>query len=254
MMLSIVLVGTGNLAENLLRALFKTKQVKLVQLVGRNPSALKKFEHKVPVTSNYSEILDADVYLLAVSDHAIKSVSKSLGEVKGIIAHTSGATSLNAISARKKGVFYPLQTFTKRRILDFQQIPICLEASDDGSYDVLRKLAESISSKVFHVTSEKRKKLHVAAVFANNFSNHLFHISEMICKEEGLSFELLKPLILETVQKLEILTPQEAQTGPARRNDLESIKEHAALLKDEEHLRIYKLLSKAITKLYEEKL
>ncbi len=253
-MLSIVLVGTGNIAENLFHALRTTQHSRLIQIVGRNPVALQKFQKDVQTTSDLDQIAEADIYILAVSDSAIRSVSQKLSQRKGIVVHTSGATPMDALVSERKGVFYPLQTFTKGRILDFSGIPICIEASDVQLLETLREIAKSISKKVYEVNSEKRKKLHIAAVFTNNFSNHLFHIGEMICEEDNLPFELLKPLLLETVQKLEILSPFEAQTGPARRKDIESMRRHLEQLSSDEHKKLYRLLSESIAKTYEEKL
>ena len=161
---------------------------------------------------------------------------------------------MDSLTTQKRGVFYPLQTFTKGRLLDFSTIPICIEASDNESLALLRLLGEAISQNIYDINSDQRKKLHLAAVFANNFSNHLFHISETLCEKEDLPFELLKPLILETVKKLETLSPKDAQTGPARRDDSISIEKHLELLTNTNHKKIYTLLSEAITKTYEKEL
>ncbi|PRX55189.1 Rossmann-like and DUF2520 domain-containing protein [Flagellimonas meridianipacifica] len=253
-MLKVVVIGTGNVAENLIHALNESEQVKLVQIVGRDRHTLEKYTNIANVTWDFGNIEDVDIYIIAVSDGAIETVSKKLSKKQGIVVHTSGATAMNSILSEKKGVFYPLQTFTKGRVLDFSNIPICVEASNTEGVFVLRELGACISKRVYEVNSEQRKKLHLAAVFANNFSNHLFHISETLCVKEGLSFELLKPLILETVEKLEILSPFEAQTGPARRKDTESMERHLELLSDNQHKKLYKLLSQAITKTYEKEL
>ncbi|WP_435625482.1 Rossmann-like and DUF2520 domain-containing protein [Flagellimonas sp.] len=253
-MLSVVILGTGNVAENLIHALYHSKQAHLLQIVGRKQHALNKYTGKAKITSNFENIEDADIYIIAVSDSAIQMVAEKLLGKQGLVVHTSGATSMHSISSVNKGVFYPLQTFTKERILDFTNIPICVEASNNQGLELLHKLGTSISSQVHEISSEQREKLHLAAVFANNFSNHLFHISEMVCAKEGLSFELLKPLILETVQKLESLSPYKAQTGPARRKDIPSMEKHLELLPDEEHKKLYTLLSEAIMKTYEKEL
>nr|WP_298998452.1 Rossmann-like and DUF2520 domain-containing protein [uncultured Allomuricauda sp.] len=253
-MLNVVLIGTGNVAENLIHALYASNQVELLQIVGRNKHALEQHKGKAKLSLNFEDVVEADIYIIAVSDNAIEAVSKKLSNKRGIVVHTSGVTSMDHILCEKKGVFYPLQTFTKGRILDFSNIPICVEASNEDGLNTLQQLAGHISKKVYKVDSEQRKKLHLAAVFANNFSNHIFHISEALCQRGGLSFELLKPLLLETVEKLEILSPFEAQTGPARRNDTESMEKHLELLSDNEHKKLYTLLSEAIIKTYEKEL
>ena len=253
-MLSVVVLGTGNVAENLIHALYNSKQVRLLQVVGRNTHTLEKYGDKAKLSTNFENIDDADIYIIAVSDNAIGIVAEKLSGRQGLVVHTSGATSMHSISSAKQGVFYPLQTFTKGRILDFANIPICIEASDNKGLDLLHNLGASISRNVHEIDSEQREKLHLAAVFANNFSNHLFHISEKVCVTEGLSFELLKPLILETVQKLENLSPYKAQTGPARRKDTQSMEKHLELLTKKEYKKLYKLLSKAIVNTYEKEL
>ncbi|PWL39100.1 DUF2520 domain-containing protein [Flagellimonas aquimarina] len=253
-MLSIVIVGTGNVAKHLFNAFAKSEEVKIVQVVGRNQNSLEGFSNIVPFSNDFAQIVDADVYIIAVKDDAIAKVSQSLASKKGIVVHTSGSVEMDSIVSPNRGVFYPLQTFTKDKALDFKSIPICIEAKQDESLKVVQMLGEDISEKVYVITSDQRKKLHLAAVFANNFTNHLYSISESICLQEGLSFELLQPLILETAKKIQSISPKEAQTGPARRNDKKSIQNHLSLLKDKKQTELYILFSEAIKKRYEEEL
>jgi predicted short-subunit dehydrogenase-like oxidoreductase (DUF2520 family) len=253
-MLSISILGTGNLAKHLFDAFLKAKGINVVQVVGRNKEALAQFSEHCTISQDFTTIADADVYLMAVKDDAIAEVSKYLSHKKGVVAHTSGAIGLEAIQAVNKGVFYPLQTFTKGKPVSFQSIPICIEAQSKQSLEILRTLGHSISENVHHIDSEQRKKLHLAAVFVNNFTNYLYDVGESLCLDEGLSFDLLKPLILETAEKVQGLSPKEAQTGPARRNDSESMEAHLDLLNNEEHRTLYKLLSQAIKKRHEEEL
>ncbi|MEC7772051.1 MAG: Rossmann-like and DUF2520 domain-containing protein [Bacteroidota bacterium] len=253
-MLRIVILGTGNLAKHLYDAFIKAKDVDVVQVVGRNREDLQQFSGYAMISYDFDAIADADVYLVAVKDDAIGEVSKYLSNKKGLVAHTSGAMGLNAIQTTNKGVFYPLQTFTKGKAVEFSNIPICIEAEEKDSLETLRTLAASISENVHHIDSDQRKKLHLAAVFVNNFTNYLYHVGEELCLEEGLSFELLKPLILETANKVQIMSPTEAQTGPARRNDVKSMGNHLELLNKEEHSTLYKLLSQAIKQAHEEEL
>ncbi|MBO0340778.1 Rossmann-like and DUF2520 domain-containing protein [Flagellimonas profundi] len=253
-MLRIVILGTGNLAKHLYDAFIKARDVDVVQVVGRNREDLQQFSGHATISNDFDAIADADVYLVAVKDDAIGEVSKYLSNKKGLVAHTSGAMGLNAIQTTNKGVFYPLQTFTKGKAVDFSNIPICMEAEEKDSLETLRTLATSISENVHYIDSDQRKKLHLAAVFVNNFTNYLYHVGEELCLEEGLSFELLKPLILETANKVQIMSPTEAQTGPARRNDVKSMGNHLELLNKEEHSTLYKLLSQAIKQAHEEEL
>ena len=253
-MLKIVILGTGNLAKHLYTAFTKADDVDVVQVVGRNQKDLEQFSEHSTISNNYDAIADADAYLIAVKDDAITEVSQHLLKKKGIVAHTSGAIHLNAIQPKNRGVFYPLQTFTKGKTVDFRSIPICVEAEKKESLKSLRKLADSISENVHHIDSEQRKKLHLAAVFVNNFTNYLYGIGEELCLENGLSFDLLKPLILETAEKIRTMSPKAAQTGPARRNDKKSMKSHLELLNNKEHITIYKLLSQAIKQAHEKEL
>ncbi|MBA4743783.1 MAG: DUF2520 domain-containing protein [Muricauda sp.] len=253
-MLKIVILGTGNLAKHLHTAFTKANAIDIVQVVGRNKKELQQFSEHSTISNSFDSIVDADVYLIAVKDDAITEVSQHLLKKKGIVAHTSGAISLKAIQHQNKGVFYPLQTFTKGKTVDFSPIPICIEAEEKESLEILHKLADSISENVHHIDSQQRKKLHLAGVFVNNFTNYLYSVGEAFCLEEGLSFDLLKPLIMETADKIQAMSPKEAQTGPARRNDTKSMESHLELLNKKEHITLYKLLSQAIKQAHEEEL
>lgn len=253
-MLKIVILGTGNLAKHLYTAFTKADGVDMVQVVGRNQSELEQFSEHSTISNSFDSIGSADVYLIAVKDDAIGEVSQHLLKKKGVVVHTSGAIGLTAIQAENRGVFYPLQTFTKGKMVDFSPIPICIEAQEKKSLETLKNLAQSISGKVHHIDSEQRKKLHLAAVFVNNFTNYLYGVGEELCLEEGLSFDLLKPLILETAEKIRTIHPKEAQTGPARRNDVKSMESHLELLNKKEHIALYKLLSHAIKQAHEKEL
>lgn len=246
-MLSIVLLGTGNVAHQLFNAL----ENQIVQVYGRNKEALAEFPETVTKTTDPKKILDAQLYVLAVSDLAIKEVSGLLQTRKGLVVHTSGGVTIDVLQTIRKGVFYPLQTFTKGKVLEFSTIPICLEALNEEDYQLLEKLATSISSSVQRVSSEQRKTLHLAAVFANNFSNHMFHIAKEICERDGLDFQLLTPLITETVDKIRLLNPKVAQTGPARRNDIETMQRHLDGLDSAIDKKIYQIVSESIRKSYE---
>ncbi|MGX1930444.1 Rossmann-like and DUF2520 domain-containing protein [Flagellimonas sp. 2504JD4-2] len=253
-MYSIILLGTGNLAQHLFDAFIKAPRVEIAQVYGRNPEKLKRFESRTAVCSDSTKIKDADVYIIAVKDDAIREVAQLIGSKKGIVVHTSGAMNMDCIPVANRGVFYPLQTFTKGKTLDWKDIPVCLETTQKSSFDVLKSLAEQISDNFHAIDSQQRKKLHLAAVFVNNFTNHLYQIGENICQKEGLSFSLLKPLIKETAEKVQDISPLEAQTGPARRGDTASIKSHLSLLNNQKHVELYNLFSEAIKKAYEEKL
>ncbi|MEM8763423.1 MAG: DUF2520 domain-containing protein [Bacteroidota bacterium] len=253
-MLTVVLVGTGNVAEHLFHAFEDKEAVNVLAVMGRNALQQHPFGEKFLRHTNYENLPQADIYLLAVSDNAIQEVSKQLSSSQRFLVHVSGATPLESIRGDRKGVFYPLQTFTKGKTLNFKDIPILVEANSATLETLLLELGNKISDTVQTVSSKKREKLHLAAVFANNFVNHLFAISETICTQEDVSFDLLKPLIYETARKLKTLSPKQAQTGPAKRGDLETMKKHLSQLSDSQTKDMYTLMSQAIRNYHEKEL
>ena len=241
-----VVVGNGNLAWCLVQALHESSDIELVQVMGRNPATLKEYERWAPVNTNWADLKEADVYLLAVTDQAIPKLSEQYNN-KGIWVHCSGSTSIEVFNEKvRAGVFYPLQTFTKGRKLSFTDIPIGLEARSEEDYRLLEKLAKTLSSKVFRMSSQQRQKMHLAAVWANNFSNHLFARSAEMSEAAGIPGELLLPLIDETIQKLKELGAKAAQTGPARRGDHLTINKHLDMLTDPLVHKIHEQISLSI--------
>src|SRR5690606_11703078 len=161
-------------------------------------------------TDRISEVMDADVYIIGIPDDAIGVLSESLPFRDKLCVHTSGGVAMDQLSGRnRKGVFYPLQSFSKQRDVDFTNIPICIEAENPEDLELLRNLGKSMSKNVIEIPSDKRIKLHLAAVFVNNFVNYLYEIGNEILKDENLSFDLLKPLISETASKIKTLSPSE---------------------------------------------
>src|SRR5690606_37608456 len=161
-----------------------------------------------------------DITLISVTDNAIEQVSGAIPYNDSLVVHTSGTTALEVLNDKnRKGVFYPLQTFSKNKEIDFKEVPLCLEAENEVYLNELKNLAKQLSDNVFEISSEQRKSLHVAAVFVSNFTNHLYSIGNEICNENNISFNILKPLIKETADKINYLSPKEAQTGPAVRFD-----------------------------------
>lgn len=250
-MIKVSIIGSGNVAQHLI-ATFQNleksgSEMELAQVFSRKRETLMTLLRPKQIITDYSDLQEADLYIIAVSDDAIETVSKQLPFKNRLVVHTSGSMPLTALhDNNRKGVFYPLQTFTKGKAVDFKTIPICLEAENAPDYQVLDKIAKSISDKVHAINSEQRKALHVAAVFVNNFSNHLYSIGNNICQENQIPFDILKPLIQETVEKLNTLSPEEAQTGPAIRNDQKTIAAHEAFLTNETQLTIYKILTQSI--------
>jgi len=249
-MISITILGTGNVAQNLFEAFLAKDTVSIVQVVGRKTDSLNYFKGRASLATYGDGLLPAAIYIMAVSDDAITQVAKNL-KVKGLVVHTSGAVSLSALqSHHRSGVFYPLQTFTIGKLLDFSNIPICIEASDEEDLELLHRLGASLSNTVARIDSDKRKVLHLSAVFVNNFTNYMYNIGQELCEQHELDFTLLQPLIRETAEKIELLDAIGAQTGPARRGDKKTLHAHLALLKTKKHREIYTLLSNGIRTTY----
>ena len=245
-MVKVIVIGSGNVAQHLVAAFLQTDEIELVQVYARDASQWSHLDGRVPVTDDLDAIAIADLYLIAVTDDAIGSISEKLPFNHRLVAHTSGSVSIDGLAPNnKRGVFYPLQTFSKNKPVDFSTIPICLE-TDASDFELLEKVARSISNHIHPIDSEQRQALHVAAVFVNNFTNHLYQIGQEICQEHQVPFEILNPLITETAQKIMLLSPSEAQTGPAKRNDTATIEAHEAFLSNENHLTIYKTLTQSI--------
>lgn len=254
-MIRIVIIGSGNVAQHLLSAFKKSTDLEVIQVFSRKKDLDATLISPEKVTDDISTIKDADLYIISVSDNAITEVSENLPFSNKLVIHTSGTTSIDVLNNKnRKGVFYPLQTFTKGKEVNFKEIPICLEAQNEEDYKLLQKVANSISEKAIKITSEQRKAIHVSAVFVCNFVNHLYQIGNEICLQNNIPFEILQPLIEETANKIKSLSPIDAQTGPAKRNDTETINAHLNFLSNETQKEIYKLLTKSIIDTHVKKL
>lgn len=246
-MISITIIGSGNVAQHFIKAVSKSVDLELVQVYARTKESVLHLVSTDKIISETSQFKDADLYLIAVSDDAISNVSHLLPFNNKLVAHTSGSVAIDELSnSNRKAVFYPLQTLSKNKDVNFKEIPICLEAQNESDLKLIKQVAGSISDKVFEVNSEQRKSLHVAAVFVSNFVNHLYKIGNDICLEHNVPFDILKPLIQETAKKIELLSPNEAQTGPAKRKDSQTINKHLEILTDHNQKEIYKILTKSI--------
>ena len=246
-MIQVSIIGSGNVAHHLINAFSHESEIKLVQVFSRKPEAIAGIISSDKIISDYNQLESVDVIIIAVSDDAISDVSNQITLQNQLVVHTSGSVNMEALNDKnRKGVFYPLQTFSKSKAVDFKIIPVCLEAQNNSDYETLEAVAKSISEVIYKVNSEQRKALHVAAVFVSNFVNHLYQMGNEICAENHLSFDILKPLIQEVADKIITLTPKEAQTGPAKRNDSQTINAHLSFLTDENQKEIYKLLTKSI--------
>ncbi|WP_440121133.1 Rossmann-like and DUF2520 domain-containing protein [Tenacibaculum sp. Ill] len=245
-MIKVAIIGGGNVATHLANAFSKTDEVSLVQVYARNIEQVEHLKEVTSITNSIELLTKADVYIIAVSDDAIGDVSRKIEQKNGLVVHTSGSVAMQSLqNTGRKGIFYLLQSFSKDKKVDFNKIPFCLEAENEEDLQLLETLAKTIGKKIYRINSEQRKRLHVAAVFVNNFTNHMYKIGADICNEHQVPFEVLLPLIQETAQKITELSPDAAQTGPAKRNDQKTIQDHLALLNAEQQ-EIYKLITKSI--------
>ncbi|AOW10334.1 Rossmann-like and DUF2520 domain-containing protein [Flavobacterium gilvum] len=246
-MIKITIIGSGNVAQHLIDAFAKSNATEIIQVFSRTKKEISPLLDSSKIIHDLKDLVESDLYIIAVSDDAIASVSSQFPFENRLVVHTSGSAPLSFLSDKnRKGVFYPLQTFTKGKAIDFKTIPFCLETQFESDYTILEKVARSISDNVQPIDSHQRKALHVAAVFVNNFTNYLYQLGNDICQENNVSFDILKPLILETAEKLLMLSPKDAQTGPAKRNDITTIQAHESFLSNENQSTIYKILTQSI--------
>ena len=190
-----------------------------------------------------------DFIILTVPDDQIKEVSDAIETSEAVVLHTSGSNPVSDLNKHvKHGVMYPLQTFSRTKEIDFTAFPIFIEGSEEGERQIFT-FVRSFSNDVRLLTSANRSKLHLAAVFACNFSNHMFHLSERLLQELDMSFHDIKPLVEETLQKAIELNPSASQTGPAVREDEDTIHKHLGMLKDEHIRDLYELITKDIQRL-----
>lgn len=248
-MISVVLLGAGNVATHLYKAFIKSKDVSVSQWYNRNLEPIQTYKNEVEVVDDINKLKKADVYIIAVSDDAISNLSSQLPFENRLVVHTSGSVGIYELDKKnERGVFYPLQTFSKNAEVDFKQVPICIEVIKKTNLKTLKSLSDALGSESHKVNTEQRKALHLAAVFVNNFTNQLYRIAHEITESKGVEFNILKPLILETAKKVQDLSPYMAQTGPAKRNDKKTIRKHLKLLENQHHKDIYELLTTSIQK------
>lgn len=256
--LAVSFIGAGNLAWHLAPALdnagFAVREV-----YSRNPRNAESlverlYEGEVKSDLDFSSSRSS-IFIISVPDDAIGDIAQEIAlPDEAILVHTSGSQAVSVLgfaSTPNLGVFYPLQTFTKNRKVDFSAIPFFIESETGTAEKVLVDMAKSISKNVFKIKPEERQALHVAAVFASNFTNHMLYLAQQIMRENSLSFEWLKPLISEMITKSLSIGPENAQTGPARRGDLETLDRHMEFLNDDESVaELYKIISQDIVDRY----
>lgn len=247
--MQIVIIGSGNVAYHLAKA-FVLNNIPLAQIFGRNEKDLEKIAAELHIPYSTEKLEDADLYIICVSDNSVQNVSAMITKKDSLVAHTSGSLPKELLAGEyRKASFYPLQTFSKSKDLTYKKIPFFIETETEKDKEILFELASKISDHVMESSHDKRKYIHLTAVFACNFVNHLFSKAKEISDSQEIPFDYFLPLIDETVQKIHEIEPRLAQTGPAVRNDVRILELHEQLLKDES-LEIYKVMNHSIKKMY----
>lgn len=252
--MKVVIVGSGNVATHLSLALASLEGIEICQVYSPTEAHAEILAERLncDFVTNPTQIRkEADVYLFALKDQALETVIRAVPANNGLWLHTSGSMPMQVFAGytERYGVLYPLQTFSKSREISFQGIPLFIECHREEDKNCLEDLARRLSGKVCELSSEKRRSLHLAAVFACNFTNHIYALAEEILAKEGLSRDYLFPLIDETAAKVHELPAQEAQTGPAIRYDENIINKHLGMLADDPDVQtLYRLLSQSIHK------
>jgi len=255
---SIVLIGAGRVATQLGKALHKQNKT-ISQVYSRTMENATQLGFKLnakPVNEISGIDSNADLYIIAVADDAIAEIATKVNFPGKIVVHTSGSVAMEALSpiSEKSGVFYPLNTFSKSGVIDFSSTPICIEASDNITGQELTDLGKLLSNDVRYINSRQRAVIHLAAVFACNFTNFMMVNAEEILKTANVDFDILLPLISETISKLSLISPKDAQTGPALRNDVTVLQKHLDMLGDDQGKKmIYELISRQINDFYNSK-
>lgn len=255
MIRSVSFIGAGNVAWHLAKAL-KQAGINIVEICSQHLQSAQELATQVNAKAVTLNELNnkSDLYIIAIADDAIVKVAGQVKPKNGIVVHTSGSIGIDTlkICSNNIGVFYPLQTFSKQKNIDLKSVPFCIEGNNSSTEKSLIELASKISNNVNLINSNQRKQLHLAAVFACNFSNHCYQIADELLNSSGLKLDLLFPLIKETASKIETVAPKNAQTGPAIRHDEKVIQEHINLLKDHpDYQNLYKFVTQSIQKSHE---
>ena len=249
---TISVVGSGNVAEAIALAVAECKELQLKQIVARNPVRGRALAEMTGAewTADVEQAAEADLYIISVSDRAVGEVASRLPlRADTIVAHTAGSVEMDVLGERARGVFYPFQTFTAGRRVDFQQVPLFVEGCDEPTTVELERVAHLLSHRVYRATSQRRREIHLTGVLACNFVNALYAMAaDRLAEREGLPFDILRPLIEQTARKaVEAVHPREVQTGPAVRGDKAVTARHCEMLAgDSREEEIYKLLTEYI--------
>lgn len=253
-MSSIVILGAGNVAFHLTRALIENT-CNVRQIFNRTLEHAKEIgeANRISYTDRISEIEKADIYIIASADSGIEEFSHYIPYDDVLVVHTSGSSLMSVLKGDyRKGVFYPLQTFSKERTMRYDNIPFFIEAENAEDLKILNDLGNRISNEVHELNFASRMQVHMTGVWANNFVNHLYYIAGNICEQNNVPFDVLLPLIQETSNKVIEMSPKDAQTGPAKRGDQVIIDRHLEALQDDSRLlQIYQILTDSIKRVYE---
>lgn len=248
--MKITIIGSGNLATHIAKILY-LKGIKINEIFSSNIENAKILAQKVNAhfNNNMKTIKESDLYIISVTDDKINEISEKIPFKNKLVIHTSGSVDIKILSSNnRKGVIYPVQTFSKvKENIDFYNTPFCIEAENEKDLEILIKLIKNISNNIYKIDSQQRKSIHISAVFACNFTNHLCSLANDICEENNIDFSILKPLIAETIEKIITIGPKKSQTGPAKRNDMEIIKKHLEFLKEDQNKKnIYSIITNSI--------
>ena len=248
--MKINIIGRGNVASQFVKKFNSIPKLKILHWYSR--SFKKTLDNNgIKRTNNLKDLKDADINFLMVSDDVVKKISKKITN-KTFTVHSSGIHNLEELNNKGgKGVFYPIQTFSKKKDVEFKNLPICIESDTKSNFLKLKNLIKLLEAKPVLMNSNNRKYLHLSATIVNNFTNHLYTNAKDICIKNNIPFVLFKNLINETTSNALSLSPRKSQTGPAKRNDRETINKHLELLENNSFKKVYKTLTESIIKYYE---
>ena len=248
--MKLVFIGAGNLATNLSKALYRAGH-EILQVYSRTAESAQMMADlfECSATVSLDDVrADADVYIFSVKDSVLVELAKTLAARLGdkLFIHTAGSMQMDVLPVERRAVLYPMQSFSKTKEVNFREIPVFIEANKADDLAVLRQLSESISDRVYEMSSDDRKYLHLSAVFCCNFANHCYDLGARVLESHGIPFDVMLPLIDETARKVHTLHPHDAQTGPAVRWDENVMAKQIALLDDERMKQIYRMMSEGI--------
>ena len=248
-MITISLIASGKLSYNLSKVFSNNENFRIIEIYSRKKKNTNLFNEQIKFTDKIENLKKADFYFILCNDDSIKEISKKINVNGGMVLHSSGTININILSNHKNyGVFYPLQTFNFHNKLNFTDVPVLIEANTKKNLDKLKKLCELLNTTCKVIDSKDRLYYHLAATFANNFTNHLLSITDEIINKFNLNKDFFIPISNQTIQKFKENKSKESQTGPAIRNDIKTIKKHEKILKNSNYLNLYKIITKSIKK------